>query len=93
MAMGRPRHWRLDVLVAGMPELADDAGVDGPEDRHRRVRHDDRQRDPQDPPVGDDRRGRGDHAASARAALAVAAADSDARLSRLAGEALALFPA
>ena len=32
-------------------------------------------------------------AASARAALAVAAADSDPRLSRLAGEALALLPA
>ena len=35
----------------------------------------------------------GPAAASARAALAVAAADSDPRLSRLAGEALALFPA
>jgi HEAT repeat protein len=35
----------------------------------------------------------GPAAASARAALAVAAADSDPRLSRLAGEALALLPA
>lgn len=35
----------------------------------------------------------GPAAASARAALAVAAADSDPRLSRLASEALALFPA